>query len=96
MLVQCHENTGWRMAAEVSGTEHQSQQQGAPSPAHFEVPTLLLTCFTNAAEVHPFSQFEDDSCNNMITSKKNPKLKVALLPLSFHFSSLLFLMKLNS
>lgn len=95
MLVQCHENCGWRMTAEVSGTEHQREQQGAPSPAHIEVPTLLLTCFTNGAQVHPFSQLGDDFCNN-VTTGKNPKLKVPLVPLSFHFSSLLFLMKLNS
>lgn len=48
MLVQCYESTVWRMTAEVSGTEHQRQQQAAPSPAHVEVPTLLLTCFTNS------------------------------------------------
>lgn len=62
MLMQCYESTGWRMTAEVSGTEHRRQQQAAPNPAHFEVPTLLLTCFTNAAEVHPFSQLGDDFC----------------------------------
>lgn len=71
MLVQCHENCGWRMTAEVSGTEHQREQQGAPSPAHIEVPTLLLTCFTNAAQVHPFSQLGDDFCNNVTTGKKS-------------------------
>lgn len=40
MLVQCHENTGWRATSEVSGKEHQTQEQETPSPAHFEVPAL--------------------------------------------------------
>lgn len=77
----------------VSGTVHQGQQQGAPGPAAFEIPTLLF-CFTNAAEVHLFHSLGMTSAI-MRQLAKDPKLKVALVPLAFHFSSLLFLMKLT-
>lgn len=92
-FVQWYENTGWRTLTEVGGTEHQRRQKEAPCPAHLEVPTLLLICFTDAAEVHLFQSLGMNSAVIWQLAEKS-KLKIARAPLVFHFSSLLFLRNL--
>lgn len=94
MFMQHHRNTVWRMLTEVYGAEHQRGLKGAPCPAHVEGPTLLLTCFTNEAEVL-FRNLRMTSAVMRQLAEKY-KLDIAWTPLSFHFSFLLFLMNLAS